>query len=126
MGMSGIGGNGMPGLISPDGHTPVAEPQRPAAGEAARYPTPWGLVAMLHGKRKSMQPMAERLGLDHYQLQQFVSSSTWHWGKVRPCLLGRGLAPVHTRELGRHQEHRRPAPGRGDPAPPQPGGHPGW
>jgi len=32
---------------------------------------------MLDGKRKSMQPMAARLGVDHQQLQQFVSSSTW-------------------------------------------------
>ncbi|MFJ9847649.1 transposase, partial [Kitasatospora sp. NPDC101155] len=31
---------------------------------------------MLDGKRKSMQPMAERLGVDHQQLQQFVASST--------------------------------------------------
>src|SRR3954464_11629865 len=31
---------------------------------------------MLHGKRKSMQPMADRLGVDHQQLQQFVTSST--------------------------------------------------
>ncbi|MCX4794424.1 transposase [Streptomyces sp. NBC_01242] len=41
---------------------------------------------MLDGKRKSMQPMAERLGVDHQQLQQFVSSSTWNWGKVRERL----------------------------------------
>jgi SRSO17 transposase len=32
---------------------------------------------MLNGKRKSMQPMAERLGVDHQQLQQFITSSTW-------------------------------------------------
>ncbi|GAC1356181.1 MAG: hypothetical protein NVSMB4_17020 [Acidimicrobiales bacterium] len=32
---------------------------------------------MIDGKRKSMQPMAARLGIDHQQLQQFVSSSTW-------------------------------------------------
>ncbi|MFC5675743.1 IS701 family transposase, partial [Streptomyces incanus] len=38
---------------------------------------------MLDGKRKSMQPMAERLGVDHQQLQQFVSSSTWDYSKVR-------------------------------------------
>jgi SRSO17 transposase len=37
---------------------------------------------MLDGKRKSMQPMAERLGVDHQQLQQFVSSSTWDYSKV--------------------------------------------
>jgi SRSO17 transposase len=38
---------------------------------------------MLDGKRKSMQPMAERLGVDHQQLQQFVSSSTWDYSKGR-------------------------------------------
>jgi SRSO17 transposase len=38
---------------------------------------------MLDGKRKSMQPMAERLGVDHQQLQQFVTSSTWDYLDVR-------------------------------------------
>src|SRR3982751_1626776 len=38
---------------------------------------------MLDGKRKSMQPMAARLGVDHQQLQQFVTSSTWDHGEVR-------------------------------------------
>jgi SRSO17 transposase len=38
---------------------------------------------MLDGKRKSMQPMAERLGVDHQQFQQFVTSSTWDYGQVR-------------------------------------------
>jgi SRSO17 transposase len=38
---------------------------------------------MLDGKRKSMQPMAERLGVDHQQLQQFISSSTWDYTEVR-------------------------------------------
>jgi len=38
---------------------------------------------MLDGKRKSMQPMADRLGVDHQQLQQFVTSSTWDYGEVR-------------------------------------------
>src|SRR5881398_2879715 len=38
---------------------------------------------MLDGKRKSMQPMAARLGVDHQQLQQFVTSSTWNHGDVR-------------------------------------------
>ena len=35
------------------------------------------------GARKSMQPMAERLGVDHQQLQQFVTSSTWDYPTVR-------------------------------------------
>jgi SRSO17 transposase len=38
---------------------------------------------MLDGKRKSMQPMAARLGVDHQQLQQFVTSSTWDYSDVR-------------------------------------------
>jgi SRSO17 transposase len=41
---------------------------------------------MLDGQRKSMQPMGERLGVDHQQLQQFVSSSTWDHSKVREQL----------------------------------------
>jgi SRSO17 transposase len=36
---------------------------------------------MLEGRRKSMQPMAGRLDVDHQQLQQFVTSSPW---KVEP------------------------------------------
>ena len=35
------------------------------------------------GARKSMQPMAARLGVDHQRLQQFVSSSTWDYATVR-------------------------------------------
>jgi SRSO17 transposase len=38
---------------------------------------------LLDGKRKSMQPMAARLDVDHQQLQQFVSSSTWDHVEVR-------------------------------------------
>jgi SRSO17 transposase len=38
---------------------------------------------MLDGQRKSMQPMAERLGVDHQALQQFISSSTWEHTEVR-------------------------------------------
>jgi SRSO17 transposase len=38
---------------------------------------------MLDGKRKSMQPMAARLGMDHQQLQQFVTTSTWDFVEVR-------------------------------------------
>ena len=37
---------------------------------------------MLDGKRKSMQPMAARLGVDHQRLQQFVTSSTWNHVEV--------------------------------------------
>jgi SRSO17 transposase len=35
------------------------------------------------GRRKSMQPMAERLGVDHQRLQQFITSSTWDYAVVR-------------------------------------------
>jgi len=35
------------------------------------------------GRRKSMQPMAERLGTDHQRLQQFITSSTWDYAAVR-------------------------------------------
>jgi SRSO17 transposase len=35
------------------------------------------------GRRKSMQPMAARLGVDHQRLQQFITSSTWGYAAVR-------------------------------------------
>src|SRR5487761_1385100 len=35
------------------------------------------------GQRKSMQPMAARLGVDHQRLQQFITSSTWDYATVR-------------------------------------------
>src|SRR5436190_8093819 len=35
------------------------------------------------GQRKSMQPMAARLGVDHQRLQQFITSSTWDYVVVR-------------------------------------------
>jgi SRSO17 transposase len=35
------------------------------------------------GARKSMQPMAQRLGVDHQGLQQFITSSTWDYTQVR-------------------------------------------
>jgi SRSO17 transposase len=35
------------------------------------------------GARKSMQPMAGRLGVDHQRLQQFITSSTWDYQGVR-------------------------------------------
>jgi SRSO17 transposase len=35
------------------------------------------------GRRKSMQPMAGRLGADHQRLQQFITSSTWDYAVVR-------------------------------------------
>jgi SRSO17 transposase len=41
---------------------------------------------LLEGRRKSMQPMAERLGVDHQRLQQFVTTSTWDTWAVRARL----------------------------------------
>jgi len=38
---------------------------------------------LMDGQRKSMQPMAERLGADHQRLQQFITSSTWDYTVVR-------------------------------------------
>src|SRR6059058_2818657 len=46
------------------------------------------------GRRKSMQPMAERLGIDHQGLQQFVSSSTWAVQPVRERLARRAVAVI--------------------------------
>lgn len=41
---------------------------------------------MLDGRRKSMQPMAQRLGVDHQRLQQFVTTSPWDVVPVRKTL----------------------------------------
>lgn len=50
---------------------------------------------MLEGRRKSMQPMAQRLGIDHQRLQQFVSSSPWTVEPVRNTLATRATALIH-------------------------------
>ncbi|MFK4599675.1 IS701 family transposase [Streptomyces pristinaespiralis] len=50
---------------------------------------------LLDGRRKSMQPMAERLGVDHQQLQQFMTSSTWPVQDVRARLAWRAVRAVH-------------------------------
>src|SRR4051794_40580948 len=50
--------------------------------------------SLLDGRRKSMQPMAERLGVDHQGLQQFVSSSTWAVEPVRERLARRAVAVI--------------------------------
>ncbi|MFJ2875564.1 transposase, partial [Streptomyces sp. NPDC087298] len=47
---------------------------------------------LLDGRRKSMQPMAGRLGVDHQQLQQFMTSSTWLVDAVRARLARRAVA----------------------------------
>src|SRR3954462_12481415 len=49
---------------------------------------------LLDGRRKSMQPMAERLGVDHQGLQQFVSSSTWAVDPVRERLARRAVEVI--------------------------------
>ena len=49
---------------------------------------------LLDGRRKSMQPMAARLGVDHQGLQQFVSSSTWAVEPVRARLARRAVAVI--------------------------------
>jgi len=49
---------------------------------------------MLDGARKSMQPMAERLGTDHQRLQQFLTSSTWDYAAVRRRLAGKAATVV--------------------------------
>lgn len=41
---------------------------------------------MRGGERKLMQPMAQRLGVDHQRLQQFVRSSPWTLGRARMAL----------------------------------------
>src|ERR687889_1589259 len=49
---------------------------------------------LLDGRRKSMQPMAERLGVDEQGLQQFVSSSTWAVEPVRERLARRAVEVI--------------------------------
>jgi SRSO17 transposase len=46
---------------------------------------------LLEGRRKSMQPMAARLGVDHQRLQQFITSSTWSYEQVRDRLARRAV-----------------------------------
>jgi SRSO17 transposase len=46
---------------------------------------------LLDGRRKSMQPMAARLGVDHQGLQQFVTTSTWDTTAVRMRLARRAV-----------------------------------
>jgi SRSO17 transposase len=46
------------------------------------------------GRRKSMQPMAERLGVDHQGLQQFITSSTWDYEAVRAAVARWGVQTI--------------------------------
>src|SRR5699024_9469501 len=52
---------------------------------------------LMDGRRKSMQPMGDRLGVVHQQLQQFVSSSPWPVEPVRRQLARRAVAVVAPR-----------------------------
>ncbi|MFE2585442.1 DUF6009 family protein [Streptomyces sp. NPDC059378] len=49
---------------------------------------------LLDGRRKSMQPMAGRLGVGHQQLQQFMTSSAWPVDTVRGLSARRAVAVV--------------------------------
>src|SRR4051794_1316260 len=49
---------------------------------------------LLDGRRKSMQPMAERLGVDEQGLQQFLTSSTWAVEPVRQRLARRAIGVI--------------------------------
>ncbi len=49
---------------------------------------------MLDGRRKSMQPMAARLRVDHQRLQQFVTSSPWDVKPVRKALSRKACALI--------------------------------
>src|SRR3712207_3603277 len=49
---------------------------------------------LLDGRRKSMQPMAARLGVDEQGLQQFLSSSTWSVEPVRERLARRAIEVI--------------------------------
>ncbi|KRE50915.1 hypothetical protein ASG92_26395 [Arthrobacter sp. Soil736] len=49
---------------------------------------------MLEGRRKSMQPMGDRLGIDYQQLQQFVSSSPWPVEPVRRVLARNAIGTI--------------------------------
>jgi SRSO17 transposase len=46
------------------------------------------------GRRKSMQPMAQRLGVDHQGLQQFITSSTWDYTVVRAHVTRWGVEAI--------------------------------
>ena len=50
--------------------------------------------SMLDGRRKSMQPMAQRLRVDYQRLQQFVTSSPWDVEPVRKTLSRKACALI--------------------------------
>src|SRR3954470_20118158 len=49
---------------------------------------------LLDGRRKSMQPMAARLGVDEQGLEQFLTSSTWAVEAVRERLARRAIEVI--------------------------------
>jgi SRSO17 transposase len=71
-----------------DVFTPLVRSDQRAKGETYLR----GLL--LDGRRKSMQPMADRLGVDHQGLQQFVTTSTWDTTAVRMRLAARAVEVV--------------------------------
>jgi SRSO17 transposase len=54
---------------------------------------------MLDGRRKSMDPMAERLGVDTQRLQQFMADSTWDYEPVRENLTQWALERIGPRAV---------------------------
>ena len=75
------------------------------------------------GQRKSMQPMAARLGTDHQRLQQFITSSTWDYAAVRrniarwfaaeqPRMRSSSTTPASRRTGMRRRAWRGSIPGR--------------
>ncbi|MGY3520292.1 IS701 family transposase [Micromonospora sp. PTRAS2] len=71
-----------------DVFTPLVRSDQRAKGEMYLR----GLL--LDGWRKSMQPMADQLGVDHQGLQQFVLTSTWDTAAVRIRLARRAVEVV--------------------------------
>jgi SRSO17 transposase len=71
-----------------DVFVPLARSDQRAKGETYLR----GLL--LDGRRKSMQPMAARLGVDHQGLQQFVTTSTWDTAMVRARLACRAVEQI--------------------------------
>ena len=47
---------------------------------------------MLDGKRKSVEPMAARLGIPRQNLGHFVAQSTWDYSKVMRRIAARAVA----------------------------------
>jgi SRSO17 transposase len=62
---------------------------------------------LLPGERKSMEPIAERLGSEnvsrrHQSIQHFVSEASWKDGLVRERVLGRVVPAMHRRAAIEH------------------------